>query len=292
MEFPRPLALGAFLPLAMALHLGAYALWPVREEGGPNGAGAAGGLSIVTLAPADGSWADLVAEWEAPPEALAPEAPALQPPVAPQTAPNPAPEAAPGRQAAPAMPLPPAAPEPLPLPSAPAEPKPDPKPDPKPEPKPAPKPAPKAAAKPAPKLPAKPAPKGEKPRPAAAQSEAQAAGAGGGAAAGQRGAAPEGSFSPAEIDTAMGRWKSRIQGRIVRAMRPPEGLRGEVRLRLQVEIARTGALLSVRVAQSSGMPALDALCVAAVQRAAPFPPAPEALRDRAYVFPVPFRFTP
>lgn len=285
MEFPRPLALGAFLPLAMALHLGAYALWPVREEGGPNAAGA-GGLSIVTLAPADGSradWmADLVAEWEAPPEALAPEAPALQPPVVPQTAPNPTPEAAPGPQAAPAMPLPPAAPEPLP--SVPAEPKPDPKPDPKPEPK--------AAAKPAPKLPAKPAPKGEKPRPAAAQAEAQAAGAGGGAAAGQRGAAPEGSFSPAEIDSAMGRWKSRIQGRIVRALRPPEGLRGEVRLRLQVEIARTGALLSVRVAQSSGLPALDALCVAAVQRAAPFPPAPEALRDRAYAFPVPFRFTP
>lgn len=279
MEFPRPLALGAFLPLALAAHLGAYALWPLREEGGPKGAGA-GGLSIVTLAPADGALADLLAEWEAPPEAPA-AAPALEPPAAPPTAPILAPEAPPSPQAAPAMPLPPAAPEPVPVPSSP------------PEAKPAPKTPPKATPKPAPKLPAKPAPKAQKPPPpAASQAEAKAAGAGGGAAAGVGGAAPEGSFSPAEIDSAMGRWKSRIQGRIVRAMRPPEGLTGEVRLRLQVEIARSGALLSVRVAQSSGLPALDALCVAAVQRAAPFPPAPEALRDRAYAFPVPFRFTP
>jgi protein TonB len=69
---------------------------------------------------------------------------------------------------------------------------------------------------------------------------------------------------------------------------PADSAPGTVKVRL--EIAPTGALLALGIAQSSGQPALDAAALKAVKSAAPFARAPKGLTEASYSFSLPITF--
>ncbi len=263
--------------LALALHLAAFAAVAPHLQGA-QAAGDGGGATL-TLAAADPALADLVAEWDRPPD-LMPQAAAqsaLPPP--PQTTPPDAPAllALPAQTAvatvAP-LPSPPpdfaptadlAIPDPPSLtPEAPAKSAPEPRPAPKPE---------RAKPRPAPQ-PAAPA--------------QQAAGAGGQGAAGQSGQAAA-AQSGAGSAAAKAEWGASIRARIERRKSYPAdagGATGKVTLRLVV--GADGRLASVAVTKSSGVAALDRAALGAVRAAGRFPKAPRGLAESSFSLPISF----
>jgi protein TonB len=97
----------------------------------------------------------------------------------------------------------------------------------------------------------------------------RAAGAGGGITAGRAGQ------SEAADEGARASWAASVRTRIERAKAfPPEAAGAAGRVTIALRIGADGALRSVSVAAGSGHAALDAAAIAAVRRAAPFPPAP------------------
>ncbi|NOY89457.1 MAG: TonB family protein [FCB group bacterium] len=58
------------------------------------------------------------------------------------------------------------------------------------------------------------------------------------------------------------------------------------------QVIRSGRLIEVRVEQSSGIPAFDESCVAAVERSAPFPPLPKDFLDEIIGITLPFKYEP
>jgi protein TonB len=84
-------------------------------------------------------------------------------------------------------------------------------------------------------------------------------------------------------------WGSKVRARINRKVAlPADSAPGTVKVRL--EIAASGALLAVGIAQSSGQAALDAAAVKAVKSAAPFARAPKGLSEPSYSFSLPITF--
>ncbi|MFZ9199052.1 MAG: TonB family protein [Paracoccaceae bacterium] len=84
-------------------------------------------------------------------------------------------------------------------------------------------------------------------------------------------------------------WGAKVRARINRKVAlPADSAPGTVKVRL--EIAPTGALLAVGIAQSSGQPALDAAAIKAVKSAAPFARAPKGLTETRYSFSLPITF--
>ncbi len=80
---------------------------------------------------------------------------------------------------------------------------------------------------------------------------------------------------PASLGTAtLASWKSQVQAAVMRARPSPDHDR-EGRVGVMFAVGQAGALLSASVTASSGSPALDAASLAAVRRAAPFPPVPD-----------------
>lgn len=86
-------------------------------------------------------------------------------------------------------------------------------------------------------------------------------------------------------------------GRVARALRrarhyPREarraGVQGEARVRFVVQ--GNGAATGIRIARSSGSPALDAAAIETVRRAAPFPPIPKQAGRSSWTFTVPVNF--
>lgn len=86
--------------------------------------------------------------------------------------------------------------------------------------------------------------------------------------------------SDAVREAAASSWAAAIQGRIARHHSYPTNSRAEGRVRVAMVILPDGRLDRVRVARTSGTPALDEAAIAAVRRAAPFPPAPDALTEK------------
>ncbi len=74
-------------------------------------------------------------------------------------------------------------------------------------------------------------------------------------------------------------WAAEIQRRIARQQRYPRGTRATGRVQVHMTVMASGRLSAVGLAQSSGTEALDIAAIRAVERAAPFPPAPEELVD-------------
>jgi protein TonB len=296
-----------FLGLATAVHAG---VWIGFGGGGgaPAGGGAGSGAALV-LEAASAETVAMVRRWQAPPEiaaglvmpaapALA-EAPALLVPPAPE-APVPAPAVprleAPGARVladvppsadafasappvAEASPPTPSPPDPgAPVPPALAEEPPDaeavasaPPPDavrPRPRPEPQALRPPEAAAPPAPAQP---------PR-----SSAATPGPGGGGQAGQT--------APGRLRAAEAEWGATILARIARQQRYPAGEHGSGTARVALTVGRDGRLRDVRLAASSGSPALDRAALEAVRRAGRFPAAPAELDKGSYVFAVPMTF--
>lgn len=83
-------------------------------------------------------------------------------------------------------------------------------------------------------------------------------------------------------------WGGRIQARIQRQV--PRGARAEGQLVLRLNVARSGALLSVAVVRSSGQSALDEAGIDAVRRAGRFPAAPAGLDAPSFTFDLPIAF--
>lgn len=84
-------------------------------------------------------------------------------------------------------------------------------------------------------------------------------------------------------------WGSKVRARINRKVAlPADSAPGTVKVRL--EIAASGALLAVGIAQSSGQAALDAAALKAVKSAAPFARAPKGLSEASYSFSLPITF--
>lgn len=88
--------------------------------------------------------------------------------------------------------------------------------------------------------------------------------------------------SAAEKSRAQARWAATIQARIARQQRYPRGTRASGRVRVQMTVLASGALGNVGLLASSGEVALDRAAILAVERAAPFPPAPEELSEDWY----------
>ncbi|MFN0116625.1 MAG: TonB family protein [Paracoccaceae bacterium] len=108
-------------------------------------------------------------------------------------------------------------------------------------------------------------------------------------------AAPKAGLSEGERQALQAKWGGRIRSRIGRAQDyPAEVLAAgtERRIVLSLTIAPTGRLLSVGLAESSGMAAFDRAVVTAVRRAGRLPRAPEGLDEPSYRFSIGLRFTP
>ena len=100
---------------------------------------------------------------------------------------------------------------------------------------------------------------------------------------GTRGSAqntPAPKASKAQRNAATQAWAANIQRRIARHHIYPRGTRAEGRVRVAMVILPSGRLDRVSVAKTSGTAALDNAAVAAVRRAAPFPPAPDILNEK------------
>ncbi|ARC88282.1 energy transducer TonB [Rhodovulum sp. MB263] len=268
----------AFVPLALALHVGAFALARPPLVGVAGGAGGPGGEALVTLAAAPASYARLAEDWT--------EAPAPETELAGLPAPEPEPESVPrARPDGFATPLP-ALPKPAEqhreadflAPPYPPERR---------ETQRAPDPAPVLRPEARPDLlrkAARSAPPSEARAAQVARGRAEAAEAGAGAAGG----AP--TLSPARASSLRAEWGARILARVDRSHRYPRGTRASGRALVELVLARDGRLLSARLVRSAGDARLDEAALATVRRAGRLPPAPHGLEAARYSFTLPLRF--
>lgn len=125
----------------------------------------------------------------------------------------------------------------------------------------------------------------KRPVPSAPVPALVARGTGGGVSAGNLGATQAvATLAPAARQAAQAAWASKIQSRIARHQVFPRGVRGQGRVRLQMDILADGRLGAVRVDRSSGVAAFDKAALRAARLAAPFPSAPEGLHRSRYAF--------
>lgn len=306
----------AFGTLALGLHLAALQAFPVAPEGSQGGAGD-GGDAMISLAAVDGTVADLVADWDRPPEVATPPAPVMPPPVAEVVPPVAAPQApavpdvaAPDMPSLPQLPVPdsdaPAlpsivtdAPPPPPEPDPVVEPEPEPtfapvvtarpveRPDP-PAPEPEPEPEPVRQAEVAP---ARAAEQQAQPQAQQAQPGQRAAGQGGGAVAGNGGTSEAASLAPAARSSLMADWGGTIRSRIERRKSYPRAAAGATgTVQVAIRVGADGRLVGIGLAGSSGNAALDQAALDAVQRAGSFPAAPAELGAGPHDFTLPMSF--
>ncbi|MCO8145429.1 TonB family protein [Rhodovulum tesquicola] len=295
--------LSVFLPLAAGLHVAAFGL-AAGPQGAPGGGGGEGGAALVTLAAAPPALSRLAEEWTAPPEVqtaapepvvpthvTAPRSPDPEARPAPPVA-LPSPEA-PGADAAPAALSPPPAIAPPPAETAilavpPAPGRADDAPLPPDMP---PRPEGLRAPDAPPVEPPMAAPRPER-RPEAAPPPAPAQTARGTERAPQAGAPARAApaLSEAAARALHAEWGGRILARVSRVHRYPRETRATGRALVELVVTREGALVSARLVQSAGDPALDRAALAAVRRAGPFPTAPRGLDRASYSFTLPLKF--
>ena len=277
----------AFLGLAGALHLLPLAFTVTGEGASASGAE---GTEIVSLQAASAQTVQLLRDWQTPPEVTAPETPSIDTPLPPQASEVQRPRAQ-TRPASPmiqgrALPQPDAAPT---VPDAPTSPPPPPSPEPDPEPK-AQAPSTRPMARPARSSPAPkatPAPR----KPSKASSAQRAAGSGGGTQAGERKTDRTATLSKGQAQAIAARWGAQVRTQIERRKRYPSAARGQSgTVSLRITLDRRGALLGAKIVGSSGIKALDAAALRAVQAAGRFPPAPKELTRQSFSFTLPMTF--
>ncbi|MFW8637359.1 TonB family protein [Cribrihabitans pelagius] len=268
-----------FAGIAALIHIALFATAP---GSGAQSSGA-GGDAIVSVQAADATVAEMVEAWERPPQAepqletaLAPPAQAPAAPAVPQFELAQAPRAA--AQIAPARPEPAEAPQADTAPPPPPEPVPEAKPEPKPRPRPRREPEPQPQVRQAEQT-------------SAGRAEQRAAGSGGNAQAGRAGGAEAATARSGQQAKLQGIWGAKIRARIERRKRYPAGARGKGRVVVRLTVARSGQLLSHRIAKSSGNAALDQAALQAVARAGKFPAAPKKLNLSQLTFNLPMSFS-
>lgn len=127
------------------------------------------------------------------------------------------------------------------------------------------------------------------PQPAAPPQKAQRAKGDGDAAAAGRGTQTDiSSLSPGVRERLMTRWGSQIRARVER--RKPSGTRDRGTAVVRLVVSTEGQLVAVSLAQSSGVAAIDAAAISAVQHAGRFPKAPRDLDGTQHAFTLPIRF--
>ena len=157
------------------------------------------------------------------------------------------------------------------------------------DPKPTEKPAEPRQDKPAEPKPKKPA---EKPAPKPQQQASLGNGGADNADSQAKKAAAGGKGKKAEGGSgASSKYPGQVQVRVSRATRYPasaKGSNGEAHVTFTV--AANGGISGVKLSRSSGNAALDDAALAAVERAAPFPPIPEDAGRSSWTFTVPVAF--
>ena len=86
-------------------------------------------------------------------------------------------------------------------------------------------------------------------------------------------------------------WGAKIRARIERRQRYPNGASGNGHVVVRLTVARSGQLLSHRIAKSSGNAAFDQAALRAVVRAGRFPSAPKTLDLQQLTFNLPMTFS-
>lgn len=307
----RVLEFSIFLSVAAGLHLAALAMTP--EEDGMTAEGE-GGEAIMSLSASSESVAEMVEEWDRPPETVA----ALDPPAPPPPPPTLAPRLEPPR----AMPAPAttsrpqtpglavprmeslsemdtAAPPPPPPPPPPPEPEPQPESEQEPEAIPATESAAAVSSSLRPtSRPLRPEPVEREEAARQRQRETQAspaqraAGEGQGAAAGTTRRAETSTLSQSQRQSLTARWGGQVRAAIERRKRYPTDARGiSGTAVVRITVGRDGSLRGLALALSSGSAALDQAALRAVQAARSFPPAPAGLTDPTYTFTLPMTFS-
>ena len=271
-----------FLGAALMAHL---SVWPEADEGAIQSAGV-GGDAVLNILAANATIAHMVDLWDSPPQ-VSPVEVALASPQF--VASDPSPRVTSSQTDAPLLRTPQVAPvPPLPnVPDAPSLPVQSPSPPKQTVPQP---PSLTAAPKPAPPAPETPkaAPQKKQPAPAsAAQNAKRAAGSGQKQAAGEQGKAQDATLSDKKRVHLMSKWGARIRAKIARKI--PKG-RGKGTAMVMITVAPSGALISAKIAGSSGDPELDKLALGAVHRAANFPAAPKGVATGAQSFRLPLVF--
>lgn len=138
----------------------------------------------------------------------------------------------------------------------------------------------------------------EKPKPKKTTDQPQTAKAdtGAGSSAGRKeiGVSGAGSGSPfagATIDNASfdyPYWFTQTFNKLAANFRNTVVIDGKVVCVVYFQVIRSGRLVLTEVEKSSGIPAFDRDCVAAIERSAPFPPLPKEFRDEIIGISVPF----
>jgi protein TonB len=90
---------------------------------------------------------------------------------------------------------------------------------------------------------------------------------------------------------AASKYPGLIQAKVTRAAKYPPKARGKGEALVSFVVGAGGKVASVALARSSGDAVLDEAAIAAVNRAAPFPPIPEAAGRSSWSFTVPVYFT-
>lgn len=288
----RVIEFAVFVALAVGVHLAVASYAPSRD--GVQSAGNEG-AAVVSLKAATATVADMVEQWETPPDV--PDAPAE--PIAPQSA-MPAPqmpqvpqvqaEASPFTEALKASGLAVPQPESLPDQTGMIAPPPPPPPVPK---------VSETRQEPAdtrPKSrPKPPAPRKAqaKPKPTSRASAAQkASGQGGGADAGVARQQRAATLSASQLQSLTAQWGAQVRRQIERRKRYPRGARGASgTVRVLITVGRDGSLRGVSLAGSSGHSTLDEAALRAVRAAGRFPNAPRELSKPTYTFTLGMKFS-
>jgi protein TonB len=276
-----------FTLAALAAHLLLFVQFP--DTGSGQQAGGIGGDAVVTLHGAPGNIAEVIEDWTRPPEVQdqpviemalhVAEAPSAQFKVAALTT-------APPKMDPPSQ-LPKSLQEVKPQVDASKAP-PPPKPEVKPEPNPKPKPKPKAKPKPKPKEKAKSSNRNNAAK--AGSANQKAAGSGGSSQAGNSGNAKVKTLGKGKEAKLVNVWGAKIRTRIERRKKPIRGGSKHGTALIRLKVAPTGQLLSVGIAKSSGVEAIDTAAIAAVKRAGRFAKAPKQLNKSSYHFRISVRF--
>lgn len=85
-------------------------------------------------------------------------------------------------------------------------------------------------------------------------------------------------------------WFDQAFNKIAMNFKRTVSLDGNVIVVLYFKVIQSGRLLSVEVKQSSGFEAIDSDCIAAVKRAAPFPPLPREFRKEIIGITLPIKY--
>ena len=138
----------------------------------------------------------------------------------------------------------------------------------------------------------KPKPKPQKPTQTPQTAKTDSAGGGNGKkeidVAGSGSGSP---FAGATIDNASfdyPYWFTQTFNKLAANFRNTVVIDGKVVCVVYFQVIRSGRLVIVEVEKSSGIPAFDNVCVAAIERSAPFPPLPKEFRDEIIGISVPF----